>query len=244
MGEDRSNSKPRAVTAPRDAVGHALTNRRQKLGKTYRDLAALAKQVAENDPEQFEKVSHTQFNLAELQGIQFFEGSSNRKKIKTILQVLYGGDIDLFVQETGVIPDIIGYVRTTPIGDDVPQVFLYEEGQIVSLNEITDGKHARGNHNLQMPTSHFALKLKSNAMSPTVFAGQTIGVRSTSQAQRGSMAVIRRGTQGLVVAWHLGNNVFAQNNPEDGQPSFSLTGSDAVIGVVSWIVPQLGGQNV
>lgn len=232
--------KPKPVSAERDAVGAALTRRRELvLQKTYRELDADSKALAESKPELYDRVSHSTFNKMELQGKAFFDGKLDAKKLRTIIYLYYTDNMDQFVQETGVIPNFTTFVEHNQNPHDAPQAFLYQEGQVVTIGEILDGSLSVGVQPLAYPETHWLMKATSRAMEPNVFAGQTVAIRATAKAEPGEMVCIKKGAQGLILAWMLAKDVFCQNNPTDGRPSFKLSPSDSVIGVVSWITPRL-----
>lgn len=216
-----------------DKVAEALHQRRTGLGLTMRDIEARTQALALRDPEQFETVSRATVSNLENEGQDFFQRSRvlGRRRVRALVEVLYAGDMDRWMEDTGV-----GII--TPVSDrlDLPAPRpLYVEGGPTTPAEVRSGNGALRLQVPELPWADLLLEVASRKNSPVVWPGQVIGVTlSATPAHRGLNLLSYRGK--LALAWEVKTGQFAFL---EGDGSFGLGPRDSVLGFVCWLRPQL-----
>lgn len=224
-----------------DHVAAAVTERRKALLLTLRDVEAKSKILLDENPELYDIVSFSFVHQLEKQGRKFFDVTRDAKKLRTYIQIIYRGDLDLWVKETGIIlnvPVITDYGLNGPEDDwNMP---LYREGQSVSGQQVANGEEALRSLSMSVSRPHWYLEVTGHLMEPTVWPGQTVAVQPRTAIAPGELVVLNRGSQGLHLAWKLDARRYAYNRKGDnGRKDFELTAADEVLGVVAWVKPQI-----
>ena len=220
-----------------DRVAEALYERRTGLGLTMRDVESRTQGLMMADPQRYEMVSRGTVSNLENEGGAFFERSRvlGRKRINALIEVLYAGDAERWLEDTGV-----GIVAQATDFDPMHPRPLYAEGSPTTPAEIRSGNNALRQQVPELPWADVLLEVATRDNTPLCWPGQVVGITlSASPAHRGLNLISRRGR--LMLAWEVGAGEYATTN---GNGAFGLGPQDAVLGFVCWLRPQLPALQV
>lgn len=213
-----------AATDPSRAI---RARRRDVLGVGLRYVAQQTDRLAKSDPEHFAPVSHGTLSRIENSQGEWFTHNVNVRLVQSLVQVLWGGDYQAFVADTGLPLPLPLYAHQLPPAQP-PQIPYHLEGERPSLY-VRDRRAVSPPY----PGVEFALGAVSNSMAPVVHAGQVMWCTRDTQPEPGRIAVLLR-EHGLEAAWALGEGEYAT---ERARQAFRLGHGESVFGTVAYLEP-------
>ncbi|GGL15584.1 hypothetical protein [Deinococcus radiotolerans] len=206
-------------------AGEVIRNARQARKYTYRRMEMLSEELAQREPDRFEKVSKTVLWNMETGGEKFFlQRAVSPGKLRSLIELLFSGDHAKFARETGltVLDVMTDGGPTERMSLDVPMFLEMEAVGNISRTVLA-------------PVScDFVIEVRTGRMHPVLAQGQALYCIRADRAQPGELAVLDLPEEGLTVATALAGGRFRF---ERTQREFALVDGGRVHGVVSWLKP-------
>ena len=211
---------------PNDKLaGEAIRAARQTRGYSYRRVDELSKELVQRDPERYERLPKTVLWNMETGGETFFlQRSVGSGKIRSAIEILFGGDAEKFYRETGLAVVDIRPSSHEETASDVP---MYLE-----METPDSGKRL-----ITAPVScDFALEVRTSRMTPILSQGQPVYCIRAETARPGEIAVLNIPGDGLGLATALPDDRYRY---ERTKREFTLTAKGQLYGIVAWMRPVL-----
>lgn len=229
-----------------DRVAEAFRAARKAAGLKLQDVADRSTALNAENPALYSPVSKSLVSVIENEGSAYFRRNVHDGKLRSLIQILFGGDEVLFTQMTGIRVNVLGPEHAQPtdmhaaiaatMGDEA-RVPVYDEGMIgIERGEAMFGMQARERVHPDAPDVQFLVRATSRRMIPIAFPGQLVGARITDQPRRGSVMVIQRSGEGLVLAWAISDTQFLYQS--GGEP-WALRSSDVIVGEITHVRPYI-----
>lgn len=207
-------------------AGEAIRARRQARGYTYRRVDELSSELAQQDPQRFERVPRTVMWNMETGGEAFFmKRAVSPGKLRAVIEIMWGGDAAAFQRDTGLsVIDIQSDVGDETAAAEIP-LYLEMEDPAASRRFV------------RAPVScDFVTEVRTGRMHPVLSQGQPLYCIRADSARPGEIVILSLPGDGLAVATALPGGRYRF---ERTQREFALVEGAQVFGVVSWLKPVL-----
>lgn len=227
-----ADDQPQPLDQENRRFATSLRKARLALGKkySYRRVDILSQELAAADPERFARTSHSLIWELESNDDSYpATRAISPGKIRSIVEIIYGGDMSRFLRETGYAGVGLHYEPS----EDAPAGSVAEVPFYLELERPKDKGWDRFRPPLA-PGVDFLVECRLSRMRPLLPPGMVAYCGLREDVAAGEIAVLLTAREGLVFAAHMGNGQYTHVSTQE---VFQLGQDDHVYGVVQWIKP-------